>query len=122
MAQGRRQSAEQLGRWAETLCVWRLRLGGYRILARRVRSPVGEIDLVAQRGRILAFIEVKARSSEAAALFALTAQQSRRIERAALAFVASRPAYARLDLRYDMMVVLPWRWPRHLVDAWRPLR
>jgi putative endonuclease len=117
-----RQRAERLGRWAETLCVWRLRLTGYRIVARRAKSGLGEIDLIARRGKVLAFIEVKARADEASARFAVSQTQSRRIERAALGFIARRPAYARFDLRYDIMVVLPRRWPRHLVDAWRPLR
>jgi putative endonuclease len=117
-----RQRAERLGRFAESLCVARLRLAGYRIVARRLRSPLGEIDLIARRRRILAFIEVKARLTEEEALFAVTPAQTGRIERAAMGFISRRPAYARFDLRYDIMVVLPWRWPRHLVDAWRPLR
>jgi putative endonuclease len=116
-----RRSAEQRGRWAESLCVLRLRLAGYRILARRAKSPLGEIDLVARRGRILAFIEVKARADHATALFALTPRQSRRIERAALSFVARHPALAGLGMRYDAMLVRPWRWPVHIVDAWRPV-
>jgi len=116
-----RRSAERRGRWAEALCVLRLRLAGYRILARRAKSALGEIDLVARRGRILAFIEVKARADNATALFALTPRQSRRIERAALAFVARHPALAALDMRYDAMLVRPWRWPVHVVDAWRPV-
>ena len=118
----KRQQAERLGRWAETVCVWRLRFAGYRIVARRFKSPVGEIDLIARRGNILAFIEVKARADEASALFAVTPAQSGRIERAALSFIAQRPAYARFGMRYDIMLVLPRRWPRHLPDAWRPLK
>lgn len=118
----KRQRAERLGRWAEALCVWRLRFAGYRIVARRFKSPVGEIDLIAWRGKVLAFIEVKARADEASALFAVTPTQSQRIERAAMSFVARHPAYARFDMRYDIMLVLPRRWPRHLPDAWRPVR
>jgi hypothetical protein len=57
----RRRRAYRFGHWAETLCVWWLRLGGYRVLARRYKTPVGEIDIVARRGAALAFIEVKAR-------------------------------------------------------------
>jgi putative endonuclease len=115
-----RQQAERQGRWAEALCVLRLRLSGYRIVARRLRTPMGEIDLIARRGKVLAFIEVKARAEPDAALFAVTPRQSARIERAALSFVARHPALATLDMRYDIMVVLPRRWPRHLPDAWRP--
>lgn len=115
-----RQRAERLGRWAETLCVSRLRLTGHRIVARRFKSPLGEIDLIARHGSILAFIEVKARADHAAALFAVTPAQTRRIERAAMSFIARHPELALLDMRYDIMVVLPRRWPRHLPDAWRP--
>ena len=66
-----RQQAEKRGRGAETLACWYLRLRGWRILARRARVPGGEVDIVARRGRILAFVEVKGRSSEESAAFAL---------------------------------------------------
>ena len=66
-----RQAAEKRGRGAETLACWYLRLHGWRILARRARVPGGEVDIVARRGRTLAFVEVKARASEDAAAFAL---------------------------------------------------
>lgn len=115
-----RRRANRLGRWAETLCVWRLRFAGYHILARRFASPLGEIDLVARRGKVLAFIEVKARPDAASALFAVTSAQSRRIEAAASAFLARHPRLAGLGLRYDIMLVAPRRLPRHLKDAWRP--
>jgi putative endonuclease len=117
-----RRSADRWGRWAETLCVLHLRLGGYRIVARRFASPLGEIDLIARRGKVLAFIEVKARPDDASALFAVTPAQSRRIEAAASAFLARHPRLAGLGLRYDIMLVAPRRLPHHLKDAWRPAR
>lgn len=116
----RRVAADRLGRWAEWRCVWRLRLFGYRVLARRLRTPVGEIDIVARRGALLAFVEVKARASARDAAFALTEPQWRRIARAAEVFIARRPALAGCAIRFDAMLVTPRGWPTHIVDAWRP--
>jgi len=99
--------------------VWFLRLRGYRVLARRFRVPVGEIDIVARRGSVVAFVEVKARPSADAALESLTPRQRRRIARAALAFLQARPGLEMLVLRFDLVLVTPWRLPRHLEDAWR---
>jgi putative endonuclease len=116
----RKAAAYRYGRWAEALCVGLLRLKGFGILARNVKTPVGEIDIVARRGRLLVFAEVKARSGIRAAAEALSARQRRRIERAAEGFLAGRPALRGLDVRFDLMLVEPRRWPRHVPDAWRP--
>jgi putative endonuclease len=113
-----RRRAVRFGRRAEDLCVAWLRLKGYRILARDLRFHVGEIDIVARRGRALAFVEVKSRV-DAATADALGAHQRRRIVRAAEAFLQRRPELAQLDLRFDLMLIAPWRRPRHLVAAWR---
>ena len=115
----RRQRAERRGRMAEWLCLWHLRLRGWRIVARGWRCPSGEIDLVARRGRVLAIIEVKSRGAVEAAAQALTPRQRRRIARAAEALVISRPDLGRLDMRFDLMLVAPGRLPRHWRDAWR---
>ncbi len=115
----KKRRAWRFGQVAETLCAWHLRLRGYHILARGFRVPVGEIDIVARRGRTLAMIEVKARDTFATAADALGPRQQRRIARAAAAFLKARPGCAGLDVRFDMMVVLPWRLPVHLTDAWR---
>jgi putative endonuclease len=96
-----------------------LRLKGYRILASGFRVPVGEIDIVAKRGAILAFVEVKARHSLDDAAEAIGARQRRRIVRAAEAFLARNPRYAGLTPRFDVMLVSPMRAPRHLVAAWQ---
>jgi putative endonuclease len=109
----------RLGRFAEILCAWHLRVRGYRVLARRFRSPAGEIDLVARRGRIIAFIEVKARPDRDQALAAVTPRQRARILRAAQMFVAHRPQLAECDFRFDVMLVTPGRLPAHVIDAWR---
>ena len=115
-----RRHAELWGRWAEALAALRLSLTGYRIVARRFRVAQGEVDLVARRGRVLAMVEVKARRDLGSAADSLQPRQRRRIERAALAFLQRHPECAALRLRFDMMLVVPRRWPRHIIDAWRP--
>jgi putative endonuclease len=119
MATARRQRAERRGHGAERICIWLLRLKGYRILARRFRVPSGEIDLIVRRGRILVAVEVKARAGFDTAAEAISANQRRRIARALEHFLARRPDLAALDRRFDVMMVVPRRWPRHLRDAWQ---
>ncbi len=115
----RRRRAARRGRWAESLCLWSLRLRGYRILARDYRVAVGEIDILARRGRTLVAIEVKARDNHTSAVEAVTARQRRRIMRAAAHFISGRPSLASLTVRFDVMLVVPRRLPLHLRDAWR---
>ncbi|MEA3002780.1 MAG: putative endonuclease [Sphingomonadales bacterium] len=112
-----RERAEQGGRRAETIAAWWLRLKGWAILARRVRTPVGEVDLIARRGRILAFIEVKARATAGEAALALDDYRLRRVAAAAEA-LAHRYARAGDDLRIDAVFVVPGRLPRHLTNIW----
>jgi putative endonuclease len=113
-----RRAAEKRGRGAETIAAFYLRLHGWRILARRVRVHGGEVDIVARRGRTLAFIEVKARASEGAAAFALDAWRLRRV---AVAAERLAPRYMRDgdDLRIDALFIVPGRWPRHLANVWQ---
>ncbi|MEC9267417.1 YraN family protein [Pacificispira sp.] len=115
-----RQAAERRGRGAEFLAAWWMRAKGYRVLARRAKTPLGEIDLIARRGAVIAFIEVKARDDLTLALQALTPVQCRRIERAAQWWLGHRRDAAHADLRFDLIAVMPHRLPRHLPDAWRP--
>ncbi|MDJ0949954.1 MAG: YraN family protein [Alphaproteobacteria bacterium] len=115
----RRRRAWLFGRWSEMACAVMLRLKGYRILARRLRTPVGEIDILARRGRVLAVVEVKARPNRRDARFAIGDRQRRRIVSAADWFLASRPDCADLEIRFDAMLVAPWKLPEHLEDAWR---
>src|SRR5246500_880262 len=100
----RRQRAQRRGRFAEWLCLWHLRLHGWRIVARGWRCPSGEIDILARRGKVLAVIEVKSRSEITAAASALAPRQRRRIARAAEAFLLSRPDLAGPDLRFYLML------------------
>lgn len=113
-----RKTAERRGRGAETLACWYLRLKGWRILARRARVPGGEVDIVARRGRTLAFVEVKARSSEASAEFALDHWRLRRV---AIAAERLMPRFMRDgdDVRIDALFMVPRRWPRHLPNVWQ---
>ena len=112
-----RREAERGGRRAERLAAWWLRLKGWRILAVRARTPVGEVDLVARRGRVLAFVEVKARASDEQAGFALDEWRLRRVARAVEA-LAPRFARADADIRIDALFIVPGRLPRHLVNVW----
>lgn len=115
----RRRAAERAGRLAEAAAAIFLMLKGYRILARRWRTPAGEIDLIARKGRLLAFVEVKARRTLDAAHDAVSARAARRIAQASEHFCARDPAHAGLDRRFDLIAAAPWRL-RHLRDAWRP--
>jgi len=118
MSESRRR-AVQTGRRGEALAVWRLRLAGWRILARDWRSPVGEIDIIARRGKLVLFIEVKARGDVGRAGEAIGQRQQARIAGAAALYLARHPEHAACDARFDAMLVAPWRWPLHLPDAWR---
>lgn len=113
-----RQQAEKRGRGAERLAAWYLRLRGWRILAQRARVPGGEVDIVARRGRTLAFVEVKARASDDAAAIALDQYRLRRVAVAAER-LAPRFMQAGDDIRIDALFIVPGRWPRHLPDVWQ---
>jgi len=113
-----RHAAEQRGRRAETLACWYLRLRGWRILARRARVPGGEVDIVARRGRTLAFVEVKARATADSAGFAL---DDWRLRRVVVAAERLAPRFMREgdDLRIDAMFLVPGRLPMHLPNVWQ---
>ena len=113
-----RKVAEKRGRRAEALACWWLRLRGWRILAQRARVAGGEVDIIARRGRTLAFVEVKARASDEAAALAL---DSYRLRRVAVAAERLAPRFMRPgdDIRIDAVFVVPRRLPRHLPDVWQ---
>ena len=115
-----KRTSYQTGLIAEALCRMALRLKGYSIIAARYRSPMGEIDIIARRGGSLALVEVKARPSQETAAEAILHRQCARLERAALDFIARNPHLNRHRIRFDVMLVAPWRWPVHIKDAWRP--
>jgi putative endonuclease len=94
-----------------------LRLKGYRILAVRFLAKGGEIDIVAQRGTTIAFVEVKSRTDLMSAMVAINPAKHQRMSRAARFWLVSHPWAARLTLRGDAIYVVPWRWPRHIAAA-----
>jgi putative endonuclease len=116
----KRRAALRRGRLAESLAIWWLRLKGYRILGRNLRLGVGEIDILARRGRLLVAIEVKHRPDLLSAGEAIDRRSRERIARALSRWLAEHPNLADLDLRFDAVLMVPGRWPRHLPDAWRP--
>lgn len=111
-----RSEREAQGRRGETLAAWYLRLKGWRIIARRARSPRGEIDLVARRGRTVAFVEVKWRSSANELDFAIDPYRLRRVAAAAEA-LAPRFVRSGDTQQIDVILVAPGRWPRHMANA-----
>lgn len=113
-------SSDTLGRRAETLAAWYLRLKGYQTLNRRYVSPVGEIDLVVRRGGLIVFVEVKLRQGKTTAMAAVTSRQQQRISRAAATYLKFHPDYAQANMRFDVVVFGRWTWPTHIEDAWRP--
>lgn len=120
----KKRTRHRIGLDAEALCRLILRLKGYGIVAARRRgqrfSPVGEVDIIARRGSVLAFVEVKARADQAEAAAAIHPQQQKRLAAAANDFLARNPQFHHHTLRFDAMLIAPGRWPVHMTDAWRP--
>ncbi len=110
------------GAGAERIAALWLQLKGWRIVARRLAgkrgSGVGEVDLIAKRGAVLAFVEIKYRPTQAQAAQAVTVNQRQRIVRAAKAFISANPAYNSHIVRFDAVLVAPRSWPRHVINAW----
>jgi putative endonuclease len=121
MADPRRRLAEKHGRRSESWAALFLLVKGYRILGRRVRTRLGEIDLIAQTpSGIVCFVEVKARRQKDRALEALGPRQQGRIARAAALYLAQRPGLATRGVRFDTVMLARRAWPLHIRDAWRP--
>ncbi len=112
-----RVAAFHTGLSAESRAAAVLIAKGYRILARRFRTPHGEIDIVARRRNLLAFVEVKARETLDDAAYAVTPRQQARIIAAAQMWLVAHPEHAGYDLRFDVMLIAPRRLPRHLMAA-----
>lgn len=111
-----RARAERQGRRGEGLAAWYLRLTGWTVLARRVKTARGEIDLIARRGRIVAFVEVKWRRDSASRDLAIDPWRLRRVIAASEA-IAHRYAGADDAIRIDVILLAPWRWPRRIENA-----
>lgn len=104
------------GLWAEHIASLYLQAKNYCVLERRARTPLGEVDIVAKKGGTLVLVEVKYRQHRDAALQSITPRQQERLRRAA-GFLA--PRYPRLTtVRWDIIALAPWAWPRHIINAW----
>ncbi len=112
-----RRAAEASGRRGERIAAWWLRLKGWRILDKRVRTPAGEVDLVARKGNLIAFVEVKMRATSAELDFAI---DERRLTRVAAAAEVLMQRYAGPgdDIRVDVILLAPGTRPRHIENAW----
>jgi putative endonuclease len=112
-----RLAAFRTGLSAEARAAIYLMAKGYRILAKRFRTPHGEIDLIAKRRNLVAFVEVKARATLDDAAFAVTPRQQNRIIDAAQGWLIAHPEHAELELRFDVILIAPRHLPRHLLAA-----
>jgi putative endonuclease len=113
----KRSAAFRLGVSAENRAALFLAAKGYRTLAKRWKTPVGEIDLVVKRGSLVAFVEVKARANFADAAESVLPRQKKRIIAAAEAWLAAHPEHAGYDMRFDAVLVAPGRMPQHIASA-----
>ncbi|MGV3512052.1 MAG: YraN family protein [Novosphingobium sp.] len=115
----KRADAEQQGRRAEWLAAWWLRLQGWRILAQRVKLKTGEVDLIARKGRTVAFVEVKWRRDASQLGASIDAHRLRRVAKAA-EMLAGKHAGPGDDVRIDVILMAPGTWPRRIANAWQP--
>ena len=113
----KRIAAQLGGHRGEALAAWFLRLQFYRIVAQRYKTPVGEIDLIAERFGTTVFVEVKARAHRSGEAEALGAVNTSRIVRAAQYWLAKHPAKAETLFRFDVIFLAPRSWPRHVINA-----
>jgi putative endonuclease len=115
----KRQKAERSGRDGETRAALWLRAKGWQVLDRRVKTAAGEIDLMAKRGRLVAFIEVKWRQQREELDHAIDQHRLARVA-AATEAVAHRYAKEGEDIRVDVILLAPGAFPRHIANAWQP--
>lgn len=119
MTDAKRLKAYRRGHRSEWLASLALIAKGYRIIGRRYRTKLGEIDLIARRGDLVLIVEVKALSTLTDAMDAIALDSERRIEGAADLWLIRQRDHDRISLRFDMVAVLPWRWPIHVEDVFR---
>lgn len=112
-----RRGAEKHGHRAETIALWYLRFKGYRLLKRRFKTHVGEIDLVMRRGDTTVFVEVKARPTIDDSVYAVSSHASRRIASAAAVYVTRDECAAKGFQRFDIVAVSSYLWPTHIENA-----
>lgn len=122
MTDARRLKAYKRGHRGEWLAAMALMLKGFRIVARRYKTKLGEIDLIARRGDLVLIVEVKARPTLAEAMDAVGRQSQRRIDGAADLWLSRQPDQARLSIRFDLVAVTSWRWPVHVENVFEGRR
>jgi len=113
-----KRRAERSGRWAEWAAVALLLVKGYRLAARRFRTPVGELDLVMRKARLLVFVEVKFRADPEGQPFVLGPRQQERLKRAAGLYIAAHPSFAGWTQRFDLVIITRRSLPKHMKNAW----
>ena len=113
--------ARKRGHLLEYVALVHLMLKGYRILGFRLKTPRGEIDILAQKGQRLAVIEVKSRTTLEAAIESVSSIQQERLWQAGLALQGRKPQLARLDLNLDLYTLVPGQWPRHAINAFEKI-
>ncbi|MGI9365100.1 MAG: YraN family protein [Rhizobiaceae bacterium] len=113
-----RKKAYRKGKRAEMFAALALRLKGYRIAAKRFKTPVGEVDLIARKGKVVVFVEVKARSTVSATLDSVGPSAMKRIEAAGNWWLSQQPDAADLNWRFDIVSVVPGKWPIHHKNVW----
>lgn len=106
------------GQWGERIAGWYLQLKGYSLLENRLKTPFGEIDLIVKKGPYIVAVEVKTRASREKAALSLSSLQMKRIQYAFLFYTKRHPSP--LDLRFDVILISPWTWPKHIQGAWVP--
>lgn len=116
----KKRKAEQRGRNAEMLAALLLRITGYSILEQRYRCVAGEVDIIARKGNLFVFVEVKARNRKTEALESVSPRQRRRIEAAAEVWLGGKQPSQEFAVRFDVITVAPRQLPSHMRDAWRP--
>lgn len=119
-AKNRGTAARRRGIRTEAWAKWWLRMRGYKVLCQNFKTTEGEIDIIATRGGVLSFIEVKMRSNKNDALYAISSGQRKRIERTAEHFLKKYPKFADSDIRFDAFVANGIFTGKLIVDAWRP--
>ncbi len=117
MATQKRKQAERLGKRAEWRAVLALLCKGYRIIGMRYKTKLGEIDLIARKGDLIIMVEVKARKTVREAVDAVSLSARRRINDAADLWLGKQRNAHKLSIRFDIIAVVPWRWPTHFKDA-----
>ena len=115
-----KQKTYSRGIYAERLAGLWLQMKGYHIAARRFETGFGEIDIIARRGHVIAIVEVKARPTLEEAMEAVKQPSEKRFDNAANIFLARQPDRKKLRLRYDLIAISPWKFPRHIESFFQP--